>query len=77
MSNEEPETSRVRIYGIQQERDLPVPKSPIRRTGSPFLIHSQVARVLIVAGSTLGFASKSKARGDLSPGKTAARVPAF
>ena len=38
----------------------------------PLLTHSQVARVLIVAASTLGFASKSNARSDFSHGKAAA-----
>ncbi len=31
-----------------------MPESPIRQSGSPFLTHSQVARVLTVAASTLG-----------------------
>lgn len=36
--------------------DLPVPESPIRQRGSPFLTHSQVARLLITTGTTLGLA---------------------
>lgn len=54
--------------------DLPVPESPIRQSGRLFLIHSQVARVWIVAGSMFGFASTSNFREDLSRGKPAALI---
>ncbi len=37
-----------------------MPESPIRQSGCPFLIHSQLASVLMVAGSMFGLASKSK-----------------
>jgi hypothetical protein len=35
--------------------DLPVPESPIRHSGDPAVTQSQVARVLMTAGLTLGF----------------------
>ncbi len=54
--------------------DLPVPESPMRQSGWLFLIHSQLARVRMVAGSMFGFASKSKDRNDFSRGKPAAAV---
>lgn len=54
--------------------DLPVPESPIRQSGWLFLIHSQEARVWMVAGSMLGLASKSKVRTDFSLGKPAALI---
>ncbi|KJS59947.1 hypothetical protein VM95_24240 [Streptomyces rubellomurinus] len=54
--------------------DLPVPESPIRQSGRLLLIHSQAARVWIVAGSMFGFASKSNFRRDLSRGKPAALI---
>jgi len=44
--------------------DLPVPESPMRQSGRPFLTESQVARVLTTAGSMFGLASKSRARRD-------------
>ncbi len=54
--------------------DLPVPESPMRQSGWLFLIHSQLARVRMVAGSMFGFASKSKDRNDFSRGKPAALI---
>jgi hypothetical protein len=40
--------------------DLPVPESPIRHSGWPLRIQSQLARVLTSAGLMAGLASKSK-----------------
>ena len=57
--------------------DLPVPESPIRQSGWPFLTHSQLARVWMVAASMLGLASKSKARSDFSRGNAGGLDPAF
>lgn len=55
-------------------RDLPVPKSPIRQSGSPFLPRSQAARVWTTAASMSGLASKSKALIDFSHGNCAASM---
>ena len=56
--------------------DLPVPESPIKHSGWPFLTHSHLARVWTTAGSILGLASKSKPRRDFSRG-TCGRDPAL
>ena len=48
--------------------DLPVPESPIKHSGWPFLTHSHLARVWTTAGSMLGLALKSKPRKDFSRG---------
>jgi hypothetical protein len=48
--------------------DLPVPESPIKHRGWPFLTHSHLARVWTTAGSMLGLPSKSKPRRDFSRG---------
>ena len=53
--------------------DLPVPESPIRQSGSPFLTQSQVARVLTTAGLMAGLASKSKSASHLG-GETRRRA---
>ena len=52
--------------------DLPVPESPIRHSGCPLRIQSQVARVWMVAGLMFGLASKSKSASHLSRGNPAA-----
>ena len=57
--------------------DLPVPESPIRQSGWPFLTQSQVARVWMTAGSMCGLASKSKSRSDFSAGERGGLDPAF
>jgi hypothetical protein len=59
-----------------QEMDLPVPESPIKHSGWPFLTHSYLARMWTTAGSTLGLALKPKPR-RTSRGELGSRDPAL
>jgi hypothetical protein len=61
-------------FGAQgdEQVDLPVPESLIMQSGRPFLTQSQLARVRMTAGSTVGLAAKSKVRKALSRGNAAA-----
>ena len=52
--------------------DLPVPESPIRQSGWPLRIQSQLARVLARAALTAGLASKSKSASHFWRGNPAA-----
>jgi len=57
--------------------DLPVPESPIRQSGNPFLTQSLVARGWMTAGSTMGLASQVVGPQRLLPRESGSLDAAF